>query len=187
MRKLIFVRHSQSKPQPGVPPSQWPLSEEGKRRCLPLATSLAPCNPVAVVSSREVKAKQTAAALAAHFSLTVSTSNSLHEHERTGAPFLQQEQFLDTMRTFFEQPEQLVFGNETAAQALQRFRHAVDQVLNRYPDGNLILVTHGTVLSLFVAYHTGQNPFTFWQQLEQPAYVLFNHPPFRLAVTAFTV
>ena len=161
--------------------------DEGRQRCQSLAVALQDHQPDTVITSNEVKAQQTAEALATAFAIPIDYETLLHEHKRTDAPFLPDEQFLDTIHTFFNQPERLVFGNETAAQALQRFQRGINNVLKRYPEGNLIIVTHGTVLSLFVAHHTGQDPFTFWQQLDQPAFVIFNHPPFRLAATVFTV
>ncbi len=45
----------------------------------------------------------------------------LHEHDRTGVPFLSDEEFGRAARGFFERPDEPVWGNETARQVGGRF------------------------------------------------------------------
>jgi broad specificity phosphatase PhoE len=78
-----------------------------------------------------------------------------------------------------EHQGELVLGTETGAEALARFSASLDQVLADNA-GNLAVVTHGTVLSLFVSRLAGVDPVAFWGQLELPAYVVFAIPELRL-------
>jgi broad specificity phosphatase PhoE len=52
--------------------------------------------------------------------------------------------------------------------------------LTEYPGGDVALVTHATVLSLFVARHSGRAAFDFWRLLTMPAVVVFDLPGFAL-------
>ena len=48
--------------------------------------------------------------------------------------FMDARTFQQTVQAFFAKPDQLIFGQETANQALRRFDQAVKQVLLKYPD-----------------------------------------------------
>ena len=65
----------------------------------------------------------------------------------------------------------LVFGNETADQALLRFRHAVESVITLHDDEDILVVAHGTVISLYVSHLTGIDGYRLWQDLGLPSYV----------------
>ncbi len=77
-------------------------------------------------------------------------------------------------------PVELVFGEETAIQSRNRFTRAVESALTIYPQENIAIVTHGTVLSLFASQFTGQEPLTLWQGLGMPAFAAFSHPEMKL-------
>jgi broad specificity phosphatase PhoE len=61
------------------------------------------------------------------------------------------------------EPDRVVFGEESAAAALTRFSRAVEGL----GDG-AVVVSHGTVISLYVAAQTGRDAFELWQSLELP-------------------
>ncbi len=54
-------------------------------------------------------------------------------------------------RAFFERPDELVWGHETARQAGSRFEGAVRRVLDEWEEDVVVIVAHGTVISLLVA------------------------------------
>ena len=84
------------------------------------------------------------------------------------------------MRALLTKPAELVFGEETGGQAHDRFKKAVEGVMQSNPHENIGIVTHGTVLSLFVSHLTGEEIFTLWQSLGMPAIVAFSHPSMEL-------
>jgi broad specificity phosphatase PhoE len=112
--------------------------------------------------------------------LPCETAENLHEHQRTGE-FFSREEFEQKVRDFFERPKELVFGLETAEQALGRFETAVSQAIGRYPNKNIIIATHGTVMTLFITAHNPAiAPIPFWQQLKIPDYLVLTQPHFAL-------
>ena len=80
--------------------------------------------------------------------------------------------FVRQVRDFFTRPEKLVFGQETADQAHQRFAAAVKKLAAGHPEATLVVVSHGTVMSLFVSRAVGLASFPVWQSLGMPAYVV---------------
>lgn len=144
-KRLILIKHSEPAIDPGAPPNSWHLSEEGRRRSTTLATRLEPYMPEVVLTSEEPKATETAQIVSDWLGLKVIAHPRLHEHDRTSAPFGTQEDFERTASIFFESPGELVWGNETAEQARERFSGAIDDILERYPCDTVAVVAHGTV------------------------------------------
>jgi broad specificity phosphatase PhoE len=176
MRKLILVRHSLPVITGEQPASQWQLSEEGRRRCGGLATQLEAHRPSAIVTSTEPKAIETGQLVGRRLGIPVEAAPNLHEHERPGTDLDTPEQFQAKVGRLLENPGELVFGAETGDQARERFSAAVDDALKRHPSGDLAIVSHGTVMTLFLARAAGIDPVPFWKQLGLPAFVVLSYP-----------
>ena len=184
MNHLILVRHSISQTDPNKPAAQWGLSEEGRQRCRPLAEQLVPYRPDIIITSTETKAQETGRLVAEILNLPVQTAPNLHEHERGNVGwFASKADFEAQVGRFFAEPGELVFGEETADQSHHRFAQAVAEVVGRYPEQNIVIVTHGTVLSLFISRSAGLDSFSFWQRLDMPAYVVISLPDGRVTKT----
>lgn len=175
-RSLVLIRHSLPNIIADVPACQWALSERGRQRCRPLASRVASWQPGIVVSSLESKAIETGRLVAERLDIPFETAAGLHEHERQGATFTTSKQFQTDVAAFFQHPGERVFGNETADQARQRFCQAVTKVLTAHSLDTVAIVTHGTVMTLFVSQMTGMEPFSFWQRLGLPAFVVLGLP-----------
>ncbi len=181
MPHLLLVRHSLPDIDPGVAARYWKLSDEGRRRCTTLAEMLPTYHPAVVVSSAEPKAAETAALVAVNLGIPLESEADLHEHDRSDVTHLSQEEFQRSVARLFAQPEDLVFGNETAAQAQHRFEQAVDRLLARHPGKTVAVVAHGTVISLFVAARCSNvDGHALWKQLGLPAFVILSLPDFTL-------
>jgi broad specificity phosphatase PhoE len=188
MRRLFLIRHAAPAKDHDVPAREWALSPSGRADAERLAGILTPFAPAmiipgvpgAIVASDEMKAQQTAQPLADRLGMTVDVMAGLHEHERRIVDYLDDETFQATMARFYAEPDKLVFGEETANQALERFSRAVEETLARHPEGDIAIFTHGTVMSLFVAAHSIIKPMEFWWHLHLPAWVIFAVPDFTL-------
>jgi broad specificity phosphatase PhoE len=153
------------------PANTWTLSSEGKLRAHRLAEQLEKYAPQVIVSSSEPKAKETAEILASRLQLDVQTVPDLHEHDRSNVSFLPHDTFQIYVRDFFQNPDELVFGSETANQAYVRFYRAVHAILNEHLNKTVVIVTHGTVISLFVSRLTGSSDLELWTTLGLPSFV----------------
>lgn len=180
MSVLVLIRHAAPEVDADLSPRLWRLSQEGREGAGRLAERLRAFGLRQIVSSAELKAWETARILAAALDLPLETAAGLHEHDRRGVPFTSQEAFRSSLAEFFERPETLVFGRETAQAALTRFRGALKPLLARFPQDPLGIVSHGTVISLFAAEQTGMAPFPFWSRLGLPAAVCLSRPGLEL-------
>ena len=177
MSKLILVRHAAPATDACVAPNQWPLSDDGRQSCRALARVLAPYWPAALVSSREAKAAETAAFVARELGARYTTAAGLQEHARSSVGWLSQPEYETGIAALFARPDEAIFGDESADQAYERFRAAVTGVLDQHLDENVAIVTHGTVLTLFVAHgQPGLEPLAFWQGLGLPSVAVLSRP-----------
>lgn len=69
-----------------------------------------------------------------------------------------------------------MWGNETAEEAQSRFAQAIDSVLGRYTTGDVIVVSHGTVISLFLAGVLDLDAYGVWRQLGLPSFCVLESP-----------
>ena len=185
MAHLLLVKHSLPDIDPSVAARHWKLSDEGRRRCTTLAEMLSTYHPAVIVSSAEPKAVETATIVATRLDLPLETEVDLREHEREHVAYASPEDFQRAVARLFAQPEDLVFGEETAAQARRRFGQAVDRLLARYPGKSIAVVAHGTVMSLFVTERCSNvDGYTLWRQLGLPACVVLSLPDFALEKVA---
>ena len=173
-KHLILIKHSLPEVVENSPAREWTLSEEGRVRAQRLAERLVRFQLEVLVSSVEPKAKETAEIIAKQHKLKLDVFDGLHEHDRSKAPFLSKDEFHLTVREFFDRPDTLVYGNETANQCHERFDRAVRSVLNLYVDKTIAIVSHGTVISLFTSRLTGIPDFTLWIELGLPSFVVID-------------
>ena len=180
MTILILVKHAMPEIDPNIPARYWRLSAEGRQAASALADTLASYHPSVLIASPEPKARETAEIIAARLGLEMAIDSELYEHDRANVPFLSQPAFREAVAEFFARPDELVFGNETAQQARQRFTQAVEQIIAAHPDENIVIVAHGTVISLFAGHHAGIDPLRLWQRLGLPSYIVLSLPDFHL-------
>ena len=180
---LLLIRHSQPEVVPGVSPSVWHLSDEGRRRCQALSDLLRLYHPEQIITSQEVKAIETGAILARWLGIPSQAGEDLHEHVRKPGGVYSRASFEASVAKFFKQPSQLVFGEETADQAYQRYYQAVRALLERYLGKRLAVVSHGTVMSLFICRSNKLGEYDYWSRLSLPALAVLSLPDFRLLET----
>ena len=174
--RLVLIKHSVPEMQIHTESRFWHLSEEGRKRCAPLAEKLRRFNLARIVSSNEPKAVETAELLASALSRTHIVRPDLQENDRTGLGFVGVEAYQDTFRRFFAEPDRVIVGTETAEEARARFTTAVEAVLEEFPEETLAIVTHGTVISLLVSEPTAEERFRLWRRLGLPSFVVVSRP-----------
>ena len=187
MPVFVLVKHSLSEIDSEVPSREWRLSEEGQVRSRILAEKLGQYDLDVIVSSNEPKAIETASISARSLNIPVEVVEGLHEHERRNVGFLEKECFEQSISRFFSRPTELVFGEETADTAYNRFSKAVYGLSDRFPQANMALISHGTVLSLLVSRVSTLEPFALWKQLGLPSYVVLSRPDLNVVETCWNV
>lgn len=151
--KLFLVRHARPIIDPHVPVAEWQLDPQGGTELERLASLPSLASAVRIVASTEPKALHTAEAIRATVGLPeVQSYADLGEVYKAG--FVQDHDA--TMARLFAEPDRSVLpGWESAAAALNRFRSCLNERLAE-TDGDLIVIAHGTVISLYLADLLGQ-------------------------------
>ncbi|MGF1506061.1 MAG: histidine phosphatase family protein [Chloroflexi bacterium] len=180
MNHLILIRHAETYPDPALPSAEWPLTSTAVAQCIQLSRRLQGFRPAYVAASPEPKAVRTAELVAMRFDLDVLVYDGLHEHDRSGEPFIESvADFQSMMEAVFNHPDECVYGTESAVEALERFEMAVADVLADAPDeGDVFIVSHGTVNTLFCSRHMDVDPYPFWLAMGMPSYVVFTLPDY---------
>lgn len=180
MRRLVLVRHSQPRIEHNVPAAEWRLSERGRRRAEAMAARLRGYRANLIWCSREPKAVETAEIVGSALDISIRVTDGLEEHHRGNVPFFPTtKEFEQAIEEFFSQPSRLVLGSETASQACDRLTGAIDAVLEA-DSLDAIVVTHGTVMTLYLAKLADIPPMDFWRELRTPCLVEVEIPTMRV-------
>lgn len=162
---LILVRHAAPDPRPDVPPTAWRLSAAGRSAAANLAERLARLAPSAIVASTEPKAIETADIIAARLTLGVASEPAFDEHRRPDWPFEPDSaRVRDRVLRVLTEPASSVGGAETGAAAAARFAKGIAA----HPARPLLVASHGTIISLYLAAYAGQQAGAFWSSLRLP-------------------
>lgn len=167
---LILVRHAAPEQDPDVAPTRWRLSAAGRAAAAALADKLADLAPAAVCASPEPKAAETAEIIARPLGLAVTRDPGFEEHRRRRWPFeADPAAFQARVSRVLTERAVSVDGAETGEAAAARFAAA----LGRRSERPLLVVSHGTVLSLHVA-ASGEDAFALWRSLALPEALLLS-------------
>jgi broad specificity phosphatase PhoE len=170
--QLVLIKHTAVVVDAAVPPKEWPISDEGRRLCRPLASALRMHDIGVLVSSEERKAIETAEVLSKRLKVETRKAPDLDEHRR---PFVERPaEFERRIQHFFAEHDQRVFGEESADQALDRFTAAIDAVLASEPDRTVGIVAHGTVIALYAAPILGIGTAALWQRMQAPSFIVLD-------------
>jgi probable phosphoglycerate mutase len=179
---LLLIRHAEQRTLREVDPS---LSDRGRRQADLLADRLVRSPLAAVVSSPMLRARQTAAPLAARLGIDVEVIDDLaeagtteeearHVFTNTPARFMEPdpEDYIGPARAAIEVLPRFVWGRDGKSENGERIRTRVtsslDTVASRYPGGIVACFSHGGAINAatgswlgierdmwFVPWHTG--------------------------------
>jgi broad specificity phosphatase PhoE len=187
MGKLIMVRHGESegnRDRRFTSSPEVPITELGRQQALDAARRIAiKFKPRLVISSPYRRARQTSEIIAGELGLPIEVVNDLHERELgvlKGQSYdllrdlAGQDSGYDPKRGWLWRPE----GGESYEDVRKRVMVAIEDIRRRYPDDELVVVSHGGVMLSMWAHLTGQ-----WEQAHLPpncGIVLVEHDPDRL-------
>lgn len=155
--RVVFVRHALPVVDDTVPRGRWPLADEGQIAAQQLAARLQLPDGELVVSSEELKARQTAEA----FSDQMVVDPRLNEVQRPWTPG----NYRRLAETWLRGVE--VEGWEAKTSAVDRMAAAVTEAIQE-GDGSACLVTRGLIMSAYLETVADIDPATFWSQLQFP-------------------
>lgn len=176
-RIVVLIRHSAPEVDPSRPAPEWSLSEEGTRRCETVARELERFLPAVMFSSPEIKAMETAECIGLHLGIEYTVREELREHRRPSV-FLPQSEFQENVRGFFASRDRIVYGSESANDVARRIESEIRRAQADHPEGNILMVTHGTAMTSFTSRYTNADTYSLWKSLNLPSFVAFGLPSF---------
>lgn len=177
---LVLVKHALPVLDPSKPAREWQLGAEGEVQAKRLASRLRAFAPLRLVASPEPKASRTGQLVAAELGLQVSTVEGLREFDRPVLPLMSKAEHERENSAIFADLNRRVLGAESGRNALDRFSAAVDAELAQTGAQSLVVITHGTVISLFVGAHNQVDAFELWRKLACPSFVVLEVPSLSL-------
>lgn len=147
---LFFLRHAHTQKDPSQPAHTWNLSERGVAESNELANLKAFQSINHIYVSGEKKTVLTIDSLAKKLGISPTILPAFDEVRR-GDVFITDTAFKEEKRRQFENLSYHAFGGESCLDALIRFEHGIDSVIKKNPDGNILIVSHGTILTLYFA------------------------------------
>ena len=170
MRALYLVRHANVEIDPDVPAPRWRLSDKGQSDAARLAGASSWRQLALVASSPEPKALETARPIAVAAGLHVRVDADLREVERSPA-LMSRKEWRETVDTYLRSG---LPGWEAPDAAAERLALRVD-ALAAEADGSIGVVSHGTVLTLFLAARAGRPPsLADWSAIPLPGVCVFD-------------
>lgn len=161
---LILVRHARPRIDPDAPRVEWLLTPDGMAAATGLADQLKAHAVTRVLSSPEPAALATTGLVARRLGLAIAVDDGLSEIGLPDLPVTAADAYRASMRRVFAERASAPFGGESADQALERFSAA----LRRHADRPLMVMTHGVVMSLYLAPRLGHDAYDLWQGLRTP-------------------
>ena len=171
---------------PSRPAPEWSLSAEGVSLCEGLASDLERFLPAVMFSSSEIKAMETARHIGLHLGIGFTVREELREHRRPSV-FLPQSEFHENIRRFFASPSSIVYGSESSNDVARRIESEIGRSLTDYPEGSILMVTHGTAMTSFTNGHTDADAYSLWNSLDLPSFIAFGLPTFDIVDSMGTV
>jgi len=182
MSKLILVRHAQPVIDPDSPSERWALAPESREPTAALARELLSYAPRAILCGDEPKMAGTGEAMSEVLGVSVARAAGLSEHARRTTKFADKAVFEAAIKSLFERPGEVVYGEESADMTYARFAAAIDGALAS-ESGTLVAVTGGTALSIFLSRRSGVEAFEIWKSLHLPMAFVLNRANWRIERT----
>lgn len=164
---LYFLRHAKTKVDLSTPAREWSITKDGALSARELASSEKFSQIDGIIHSSESKAKQTAEAFVDGLDVQMYQLSGLDELARNHEGKLNDEEYRDRVRRTLSDLEKSVPGWESGASALKRFEDAVRKVDIMFHRKNVLIVSHGIVLTLYFNKLKGFEAIAYerWSQL----------------------
>ena len=167
---LRYITHPQVAIDPDVAVDRWRLSDDGRRRAAELLAQPWVATLARVISSEEPKALETAQLLADRLGLAVERRPDTGELDRTASGYLPPAEFELVADACFADPGSSARGWERAVDAQRRIVRALADVLDDDGRGDVAVIGHGGVGTLWYCHLAGVPIDRRWDQPGQGHY-----------------
>ncbi|MFW9768211.1 MAG: histidine phosphatase family protein [Candidatus Thorarchaeota archaeon] len=146
---IYLLRHAETNIDLSRPARNWSLSLDGKEKARDLASTEVFGTIDGIVHSSEKKARQTADIFAENLDIQMYELSGLDELKREHVGILTETEYRSRVRSTLTNMDEPVIGWESGAAALERFENAVNQINIMFHQKNILVVSHGIVLTAY--------------------------------------
>lgn len=170
MKKIYCIRHCSAIGQH----KDSPLTTEGTRQAQLMSMYLNEQNfPIdKIISSPYLRAVESIKPFADTKDLQINLDPQLHERVLSIEPL---EDWLHELEHSFQNPNYRLPGAESSNDAIQRVNHILDHIFINDDAANVVLVTHGNLLTLLLSQYDSSFNFDKWKELQNPDIFLMNY------------
>jgi 2,3-bisphosphoglycerate-dependent phosphoglycerate mutase len=179
--QIFLLKHALPVLVDSVPPREWRLGESGRQQSGELAKHFEILNIRHILTSPEPKAFETATLIGNDLGLQPMTVEGLQEIDIPVRPILTKAEHVTAHQKTYDFPAEPAIGVESAVAARNRFSKSLLEALKSIPiDDNVLVVSHGTVISLFTGDEDYQKSFSIWKRLACLSYVRLRRQDYSL-------
>jgi broad specificity phosphatase PhoE len=165
---LYILRHAETKVYPEKLAREYNLTRAGRQQTRELAESQVFEKIDGIIYSSEKKAKQTATILNKEIDVDMYELPELDELDRNHEGVITNSEYRARVRATLSDWEQNEPGWESGISALSRFNEGVRRINIMFHDMNILVVTHGLVMTLYFSELKNLRNIAFerWAQLK---------------------
>ncbi|KYG92120.1 histidine phosphatase family protein [Metasolibacillus sp. FSL H7-0170] len=163
MNTIYFVRHAHSYYTPDE--YNRPLSKEGWVEAQKLVKVFGALEIHAIYASNYKRAIETIQPIASEKNLTIIQKETLNERILATETI---SDFLSGIAKVWAEPTFSFAGGESNITAQKRVIPTIAKLLNCHKNENIVVGTHGNILTLLLNYFDKQYDIEFWQSLKMP-------------------
>ncbi|GKU80628.1 histidine phosphatase family protein [Niallia sp. NCCP-28] len=161
MKKTIYlIRHCQANGQE----SDAALTELGWEQANKLADCLADVPVDRIISSPFLRAVQSLTPYAENNDRIIQMDNRLSERILSSVSYAD---WMEKLEATFLDMDLKFIGGESSREAMNRIAEVIEEV-QKSEDSNVIMVTHGNIMSLLLNYYDKNFGFKEWENLKNP-------------------
>lgn len=165
--KIYFFRHGKTFVDNSTPIADWVLTEDGAKKAKEVSDSDVFDDVDIIYSSKEIKAIQTAQPVAEKLNKEILQVKELGELFRPNGHSIGLDRYNEIKEKLYADFDYSEDGWETINHALERFSKAVKQIDEKHEGKNILIVAHGTVMTIFFAKLQGKlnDMYSRWKGL----------------------
>jgi len=165
--KYTLLRHAETIKDPDTHPKDWLLTSDSLDKIHEYITEGKLNSITKIVSSTEAKAVATGKPIAEYLNLPIEEMEEFVEVKRE-KKFLTDEEFLIQKQKELEARSERVNGVESGDEAVTRFKLGMQKLEEKYSGENILIISHGTIMALFLADHKNdfENIFERWEKIK---------------------
>ncbi len=171
--QVLLIRHAESRPDPRLPESDWPLSENGHQQARALVQPLATLGVEVLFSSPYRRAMDTVKPFARVRGLPIGIDPGLRERELTHGF---DRDWKKLVRKAWDDFGFALPGCESGLDCQMRIRTSVDTLALQYPGQTIAVASHGNAIGLYLNSLDKAFGFQGWASIKTPDVFFVEYP-----------